>query len=38
VPIIAVYVGDRLRHEYERTTSRLIEMQSEDYLGREHRP
>ncbi len=38
VPIVEVYVGDRLRHEYERTCSRLIEMQSEDYLGREHRP
>lgn len=38
VPINEVYVGERLRHEYERTTSRLIEMQSEDYLGRAHRP
>lgn len=38
VPITGIYVGERLRHEYERTTSRLIEMQSEDYLGREHRP
>lgn len=37
VPIVQLYVGERLRHEYERTTSRLIEMQSEDYLGREHR-
>lgn len=38
VPITGIYAGERLRHEYERTTSRLIEMQSEDYLGREHRP
>lgn len=38
VPITEVYVGERLRHEYERTCSRLIEMQSEAYLGREHRP
>ena len=38
VPITGIYVGERLRHEYERTTSRLIEMQSEVYLGREHRP
>jgi cell division protein ZapE len=37
-PIADIYAGERLRHEYERTTSRLIEMQSEDYLGREHRP
>lgn len=37
VPIVELYVGERLRHEYERTVSRLIEMQSEDYLGREHR-
>ena len=38
VPITEIYAGERLRHEYERTSSRLIEMQSEDYLGREHRP
>jgi len=38
VPIPEIYIGERLRHEYERTSSRLIEMQSEDYLGREHRP
>jgi cell division protein ZapE len=38
VPILELYVGQRLRHEFERTCSRLIEMQSEDYLGREHRP
>ncbi len=38
VPIVEIYVGERLRHEYERAVSRLIEMQSEDYLGREHRP
>lgn len=37
-PIGEIYVGERLHHEYERTTSRLIEMQSEDYLGRAHRP
>lgn len=36
-PISEIYAGERLRHEYERTVSRLIEMQSEDYLGREHR-
>ncbi len=34
----ALYSGDRLRREFERTASRLIEMQSTDYLAREHRP
>lgn len=34
---VALYRGDRLRPEFERTCSRLIEMQSEAYLGREHR-
>ncbi len=32
----ALYRGERLRLEFERTTSRLIEMQSRDYLAREH--
>jgi cell division protein ZapE len=27
-----------LDFEFERTQSRLLEMQSEDYLGQEHRP
>lgn len=35
---LTLYSGDRLRREFERTASRLIEMQSEDYLAREHRP
>lgn len=34
----ALYAGERLRLEFERTVSRLIEMQSEDYLARPHRP
>ncbi len=34
----ALYRGERLRFEFERTASRLIEMQSRDYLAREHRP
>jgi cell division protein ZapE len=38
VPIVELYDGDRLRAEFARTESRLIEMQSEDYLAREHRP
>lgn len=37
-PIVDLYDGDRLRAEFARTESRLIEMQSEDYLAREHRP
>ena len=36
--IVDLYDGDRLRAEVARTESRLIEMQSEDYLAREHRP
>jgi cell division protein ZapE len=32
-----LYRGSRLRFEFERTSSRLIEMQSEEYLAREHR-
>lgn len=38
VPIVELYDGERLRAEFSRTESRLIEMQSEDYLAREHRP
>ncbi|MBI2398555.1 MAG: cell division protein ZapE [Xanthomonadales bacterium] len=34
----ALYCGQRHRHEFERTASRLIEMQSRDYLAREHKP
>lgn len=37
-PIIDLYEGDRLRAEFARTESRLIEMQSEDYLALPHRP
>ncbi|HSG87727.1 MAG TPA: cell division protein ZapE [Pseudomonadales bacterium] len=35
-PIEDLYVGERLRFEFERTRSRLLEMQSRDYLGRLH--
>ena len=38
VPVIELYDGECLRAEFARTESRLIEMQSEDYLAREHRP
>lgn len=33
-----LYRGERLRALFERTASRLIEMQSEEYLAREHKP
>ncbi len=36
-PIAELYRGDRLRAEFERTRSRLIEMQSADYLSAAHR-
>ena len=36
--VTAIYAGDKLSHEFDRTISRLIEMQSETYLAREHRP
>ncbi len=32
-----LYAGERLRFEFQRTASRLIEMQSQRYLAREHR-
>ena len=37
-PVVDLYDGERLRAQFCRTESRLIEMQSEDYLAREHRP
>lgn len=33
-----LYLGGRLDFEFERTQSRLLEMQSRAYLAREHRP
>jgi len=33
-----LYQGSRLSFEYQRTLSRLLEMQSREYLAREHRP
>jgi len=33
-----LYVGTRLAFEFQRTVSRLREMQSHDYLALEHRP
>lgn len=37
VPIPELYRGKRLRFEFARTESRLIEMQSRDYLATGHR-
>ncbi len=37
-PILELYQGERLVFEFQRTESRLQEMQSHDYLAREHRP
>lgn len=33
-----LYRGERLAFTFERTVSRLVEMQSEQYLARQHRP
>jgi len=33
-----LYHGERLTFEFQRTASRLIEMQTEEYLASEHRP
>jgi cell division protein ZapE len=33
-----LYTGTSLTFVFERTRSRLLEMQSENYLGLEHRP
>jgi cell division protein ZapE len=33
-----LYRGEKLRFEFERTASRLIEMQTEEYLATQHRP
>lgn len=37
-PMARLYAGTKLRFEFQRTLSRLIEMQSVEYLGREHLP
>jgi cell division protein ZapE len=36
VPARELYSGKRLGFEFERTKSRLIEMQSREYLARQH--
>ena len=37
-PIDKLYTGNRLKFEFERTQSRLLEMQSHEYLARAHKP
>ena len=37
-PASDLYAGTRLAFEFERTSSRLIEMQSHEYLARPHLP
>ena len=37
-PLRTLYSGGRLSFEFERTQSRLLEMQSHEYLARPHRP
>ncbi|MGA9341381.1 MAG: cell division protein ZapE [Rhodanobacteraceae bacterium] len=36
-PVVELYAGERLSVPFARTQSRLIEMQSEEYLARAHR-
>lgn len=38
VPVEELYGGGRLTFEFARTRSRLLEMQSHEYLARPHRP
>jgi cell division protein ZapE len=38
VPLDDLYAGARLKREFNRTRSRLFEMQSHDYLAAAHRP
>lgn len=37
-PPLDLYAGERHQHEFQRTVSRLIEMQSTAYLAEEHKP
>ena len=36
--VTEIYAGEKLRYEIQRTQSRLIEMQTHDYLAAAHRP
>jgi cell division protein ZapE len=33
-----LYRGQKLRQEFERTASRLVEMRTAEFMAREHRP
>ena len=37
-PLLELYTGGQLEFEFQRTVSRLQEMQSYEYLAREHKP
>jgi cell division protein ZapE len=37
-PITDIYTGQRLKQEFKRTRSRLLEMQSHEYLATAHHP
>ena len=37
-PPAALYRGTKLRNEFQRTASRLVEMQADAYLARAHKP
>ncbi|WP_313164008.1 cell division protein ZapE [Kosakonia cowanii] len=37
-PLLEIYQGERVKFEFQRCLSRLQEMQSEEYLKREHMP
>jgi cell division protein ZapE len=37
-PVVDLYQGKRLAFEFQRTESRLQEMQSKEYLAKQHRP
>ncbi len=37
-PLLEIYQGEKLKFEFQRCLSRLQEMQSEEYLKREHMP
>lgn len=37
-PLDRLYAGERLHFEFERTRSRLAEMQTHEYLARPHKP
>jgi cell division protein ZapE len=38
MPLLEIYAGGGLEFEFQRTISRLQEMQSYEYLAREHKP